>query len=112
MFGISYSDPEDLLNYELRYDVGDMICALQSAAKLETVMTTLGGTMAMKAAATTPAATPPVEPTKKADAFDSMDLTEPDAMNDGQWPLDLSSDRTPVAKDAFTVKKAAPPPQA
>lgn len=132
MFGIAYSDSEDLLDWELRCDVGDMISALQSAAKLEVVMSTLGGTMALKSdpAATPPAPTPPAAPavtppvpptppatgtpaeTAKADAFDSMTDVEPDAMNDGQWPMDLSSDRTPVAKDAFTVKKAAPPPQA
>jgi len=126
MFGLTYESSSDLLDCELRWDVGDMITALQSAAKLESVMTTLGGTMAVKqadppaAAATPPPAAPATPaPTQKSageapatpDAFDAPERE--DDSDDGDWPIDLSKslNRDQLQKDAealFAVKKPAP----
>jgi hypothetical protein len=107
MFGIEVADTEDLLDCELRWDVGDMISALQSAARLENVMSTLGGTMTLKTE-TPPAAAPAPVPTAKAANSETLDFVgevDPiDPLNDGDWPLDLNSDKSPVAKDAFSVK--------
>jgi hypothetical protein len=84
-------------------------------------MSTLGGTMTMKATpATTPAApaapaVPPAAPavetpaatTTQKSSSETLDFGVErelvDPLNDGNWPLDLN-ERAPLAKDAFSVK--------
>jgi hypothetical protein len=82
VFNVSLESPADLLNCELRWQVSDMISALQSAAKVEQVMTQMGAGLGIAKDAATPAPAAPGAPVAKSAAA---------ALGEVAWPLDLAS---------------------
>jgi len=96
MFAIELDEPSDLLGWELRCQVGDIIGALQNAAQVEAVMDKMapmldgGGADTVKAAA---------EAAAKA-AKDAADKVAKSG-DEVPWPMDLAVPETPeVVVDA------------
>lgn len=80
LFGISLESPDDVLDCEFRWDIGDVVSALQSAAKLEGVMAQMSGMMSATAKGSAPApATPPAPP-----------APAPAAQSEA-WPTDMAN---------------------
>lgn len=94
MFGISVEDSADVLDYEFKWDVADTISALQSAAKLEGVISQMSGT---PLAATAKAATPSVATPPAAPVTPSMSMSD-------AWPTDMA---TAVFDEKTGLHKAA-----
>ena len=88
MFGIVPEPGEDITDYGLRWKVGDMIGALQDAARLENVMASLGGAMGVTAAAK--AAKAATSPTGEV-----------------SWPHDMASAKFDASAGGFSTEVAA-----
>jgi hypothetical protein len=90
-FNVSLEDPDDILSCELRWQVSDMISALQSAARVESVIGQMAGAMGLAKDA---GAAAPAAPASVAKAVGTADVA---------WPLDLASaeldETTGVFKD-------------
>lgn len=94
-FNVSLEDQDDILSCELRWQVSDMISALQSAARVEAVIGQMADAMGVAKSATTPATpAPAATPTQKSASAPATDVA---------WPLDLASaefdDKAGVFKD-------------
>lgn len=87
MFGITVESPDEVLEYEFKWDIADTISALQSAAKLETMLAQMSA--AMPAAVMGKSATPPVPPAATPPAPPATPAIT--SMTDEPWPTDIAA---------------------